>query len=65
MERRAAQCVAAGESPGDFAEAAFRRGFHYGVLAVSEAVAPLLPPEARQSLRRYMWEVHDWRRNRE
>jgi hypothetical protein len=45
-------------------EAAFKRGFHHGVIMLMEAVAQYLPPEALANLRRYEVEIFEWRRTR-
>lgn len=47
-----------------YREAAFKRGFHHGVITLMEAVAQYLPPEARANLGKYEAEVFEWRRTR-
>jgi hypothetical protein len=47
-----------------YREAAFKRGFHHGVITLMEAVTKYLPPEALANLRRYEAEIFEWRRTR-
>ena len=42
-------------------EAAFKRGFHHGVITLMEAVSQYLPREVLASLQKYEAEVREWR----
>jgi hypothetical protein len=46
-------------------EAAFKRGFHHGIITVLEAAAQYLRPEVLTNLRRYEAEVREWRYTRQ
>jgi len=50
------------QDEGVFREAAFKRGFHHGVICLIQAVAGCLSPEAQTKLIAYEAEVRDWRR---
>jgi len=49
---------------GVFMEAAFKRGFHHGVINLIQAVAGCLSPEVQANLEKYDAEVREWRYTR-
>jgi hypothetical protein len=59
--RKAAASGSNETTPEIYREAAFKRGFHHGVITLMEAVSQYLPREVLASLQKYEAEVREWR----